>query len=165
MGRDQSSGPARAPRVALVPHTHWDREWYEPFASMQLRLAAVLDEVLDRLSEGKSYDHFLFDGQMAMVEDYLALRPGAESLIRELAARGRANLGPWYVLPDEFLVSGETLVRNLEMGWAAAARFGPPMAVGYLPDTFGHTAQMPQLLAQAGIRHAVVWRGVPPRGG
>jgi len=35
------------------------------------------------------------------------------------------------------------------------------MAVGYLPDQFGHTAQMPQLLRLRGIETAVVWRGVP----
>ena len=35
------------------------------------------------------------------------------------------------------------------------------MPVGYLPDMFGHVAQMPQILRRAGIRHAVVWRGVP----
>src|SRR3954466_12068697 len=128
---------------------------------MQLRLVATLDEVFDRLADGQSYGHFLFDGQMAMVEDYLALRPDAEPRLRALTVAGRASLGPWYVLPDELLVSGETLVRNLQMGWAAAARFGEPMAVGYLPDSFGHTAQMPQLLAEAGIEHAVVWRGVP----
>src|SRR4051812_28977359 len=95
-------------RVALVPHTHWDREWYEPFEAMQLRLAATLDEVFDRLSDGQSYGHFLFDGQMAMVEDYLALRPDAEPRLRALTVAGRASLGPWYVLPDELLVSGET---------------------------------------------------------
>ena len=35
------------------------------------------------------------------------------------------------------------------------------MRVGYLPDMFGHVAQMPQILRAAGIETAVVWRGVP----
>ena len=70
-------------------------------------------------------------------------------------------MGPWYALPDEFLVSGETLVRNLQRGLRVASRFGGAMDVGYLPDMFGHVAQMPQLLRLFGYEHAVVWRGVP----
>ena len=35
------------------------------------------------------------------------------------------------------------------------------MPIGYLPDMFGHIAQMPQILQKAGIGRAVVWRGVP----
>ena len=147
--------------VAIVPHTHWDREWYQPFQAFRLRLVEVLDDVLDRLEADPSIPHFLLDGQMAVVDDYLALRPENEDRLRRLAAAGRITVGPWYVLPDEFLVSGETLVRNLQLGLERAAAFGGAMEVGYLPDMFGHVAQMPQLLRQAGFDHAVVWRGVP----
>ena len=73
-------------------------------------------------------------------------------------------MGPWYILMDEFLVSGETIVRNLQMGLARGAAFGGAMEVGYLPDMFGHIAQMPQILRLAGFEHAVVWRGVPVAG-
>ena len=62
---------------------------------------------------------------------------------------------------DEFLVSGETIARNLEYGQRRAAAFGGAMPVGYLPDMFGHVAQMPQILRLAEIEQAVVWRGVP----
>jgi len=147
--------------VAVVPHTHWDREWYSPFQAMRLRLVEVLDELLDLLEADPSYANFLLDGQLAAVDDYLALRPDAEGRLLRLATAGRVTVGPWYVLPDEFCVSGETLVRNLEMGLVRAADFGGAMEVGYLPDMFGHVAQMPQLLGLAGFDHAVVWRGVP----
>ncbi len=147
--------------VAVVPHTHWDREWYAPFQTFRLRLVDLLDDLLDRLDADPSFRHFLLDGQMAVVDDYLAVRPEAEHRLRRLAGAGRLAMGPWYTLPDEFLVSGETLIRNLELGRDAAARFGGAMPVGYLPDMFGHIAQMPQLLRQFGFEHAVVWRGVP----
>ena len=62
---------------------------------------------------------------------------------------------------DEFLVSGETIVRNLQEGIRRGSAFGGVMEVGYLPDMFGHVAQMPQILSLAGFGHAVVWRGVP----
>jgi alpha-mannosidase len=148
-------------RVDIVPHTHWDREWYSPFQSFRLRLVDLLDTLLPQLEADPSYAHFLLDGQMAVVDDYLAVRPAAEERLRSLATTGRVAMGPWYALPDEFLVSGETLVRNLQRGLRVAARFGGAMDVGYLPDMFGHVAQMPQLLRQLGFEHAVVWRGVP----
>ena len=145
----------------IVPHTHWDREWYSAFQTFRLRLVDLLDELLPRLEADPSYTHFLLDGQMAVVDDYLAVRPDQEERLRHLALSGRLAMGPWYILMDEFLVSGETIVRNLAMGLDRAASFGGAMAVGYLPDMFGHVAQMPQILRQFGLDHAVVWRGVP----
>jgi len=144
----------------LVPHTHWDREWYEPFQRFRLRLVDLVDDVLER-AEADPRFCFTFDGQTAMLEDYLEIRPEAEARIAALVASGQLAVGPWRILSDEFLVSGETLVRNLEAGVARAGRFGQVMAVGYLPDEFGHAAQVPQLLRRAGFEHAAVWRGVP----
>ena len=148
-------------RVAVVAHTHWDREWYSPFESFRIRLVEVIDGLLDLLDGDPSFEHFLLDGQAAAVDDYLEVRPEATTRIRRLVESGRLAIGPWYVLMDEFCVSGETIVRNLQLGVARAARLGGAMPVGYLPDMFGHVAQMPQLLRQAGFGHAVVWRGVP----
>ena len=148
----------------VVPHTHWDREWYEPFPVFRARLVELLDEVLDRLDgsdPAHPLEHFQLDGQMAMVDDYLEVRPAERDRIQQLAGAGRLSMGPWYVLPDEFLVSGETLVRNLQLGMARADELGRPMPVGYLPDMFGHVAAMPQLLTLFGMQDAVVWRGVP----
>jgi hypothetical protein len=152
----------KSPRtVAVVPHTHWDREWYLPFEGFRLRLVELLDEFLPRLEADPSYARFLLDGQMAVVDDYLELRPAAQPVLERLGASGRLAMGPWYILMDEFLVSGETIIRNLQLGQQRAAAFGGAMAVGYLPDMFGHIAQMPQILKAAGLDHAVVWRGVP----
>jgi alpha-mannosidase len=148
-------------RVAIVPHTHWDREWYAPFQTFRLRLVDLLDEFLPLLEQDLSYARFLLDGQMAVVDDYLEVRPDAEDRLRRLAAAGRVAMGPWYILMDEFLVSGETIVRNLQLGLERAAAFGGASPVGYLPDMFGHIAQMPQVLRLAGMEHTVVWRGVP----
>jgi mannosylglycerate hydrolase len=146
--------------VHLVPHTHWDREWYEPFQRFRLRLVDMVDDVLAR-AEADPRFCFTFDGQTAMLEDYLEIRPEAEPRIQALVATGQLAVGPWRILSDEFLIAGETLVRNLEAGLARARRFGEAMAVGYLPDEFGHAAQVPQLLRRAGLEHACVWRGVP----
>ncbi len=148
-------------RVAIVPHTHWDREWYSPFQTFRMRLVKLLDGLLPMLESDLSYARFLLDGQTAVLDDYLEVRPEARAALARLAAAGRLSVGPWMVLMDEFMVSGETMVRDLQFGIARGAEFGGVMDVGYLPDMFGHVAQMPQILRLAGFEHAVVWRGVP----
>ncbi len=150
-----------ARRVAIVPHTHWDREWYKSYQDFRLALVELIDTLIPLLEHDASYPHFMLDGQMAVVDDYLEVRPEAEERLRALAAAGRVSMGPWYILMDEFLASAETIVRNLQMGIARGGAFGGVMDVGYLPDMFGHIAQMPQILRLAGFDDAVVWRGVP----
>jgi alpha-mannosidase len=146
--------------VAIVPHTHWDREWYEPYQSFRMKLVELLDTLIPLMEDDPSYARFMLDGQMAVVDDYLEVRPENEARLRALTASGRISVGPWYILMDEFLVSGETIVRDLEMGLERGADFGGVMEVGYLPDMFGHVAQMPQILRLAGFDDAVLWRGV-----
>jgi hypothetical protein len=148
-------------RVAVVPHTHWDREWHESFQSFRLRLVDVMDDLLDLLEADPSYARYLLDGQMAVIDDYLEVRPENAERLRRLGASGRLSIGPWYILMDEFLVSAETIVRDLQLGIRSGAAYGGVTEIGYLPDMFGHIAQMPQILSLAGFRHAVVWRGVP----
>jgi mannosylglycerate hydrolase len=147
--------------VGIVPHTHWDREWYAPFQVFRARLVRLLDELLPLLERDLSYARFLLDGQTVVVDDYLEVRPEAAAALQRLAATGRLSVGPWMVLMDEFMVSGETIVRDLQLGMKRATELGGAMPVGYLPDMFGHVAQMPQILRLAGLEHAVVWRGVP----
>ena len=104
----------QSPQVHVVPHTHWDREWYLPFAVYRRRLVALLDSLLMALPREPGL-RFHLDGQMAVVDDYLEARPDRLAAIREAAAAGRVSLGPWYTLPDEHLVSGESLLRNLSL--------------------------------------------------
>src|SRR6516164_7293538 len=148
-------------RIAIVPHTHWDREWYKSYQEFRLALVELIDTLIPLLERDAGYPHFMLDGQMAVVDDYLEVRPEAEERLRALAAAGRVSMGPWYILMDEFLASGETIVRNLQMGIERGAGFGGVMNVGYLPDMFGHIAQMPQILRLGGFSDTVVWRGVP----
>ncbi|HYU56890.1 MAG TPA: hypothetical protein VEO00_02420, partial [Actinomycetota bacterium] len=154
---DRSSGPAV--RLTLVPHTHWDREWYLPFEGFRERLVRMMDGLLALADRG--FPHFHLDGQVAMIEDYLAVRPERADDLARHVREGRLSAGPWFTQMDEFLVSGESHVRNLERGLARARELGRALEVGYLPDQFGHIGQMPQLLRAAGIDRAVVWRGVP----
>ncbi|MEU5940847.1 hypothetical protein ABZ807_17020 [Micromonospora sp. NPDC047548] len=152
----------RPTEIIVVPHTHWDREWYEPFQRFRLRLVALLDDVFARM-ERDERQRFTLDGQLAAVDDYLEVRPERREQVIALVRAGRLAVGPWQILLDEFLCSGENIVRNLERGLTRSADLGGAMPVGYLPDMFGHIAQMPQILAGAGLAHACVFRGVPHR--
>jgi len=145
--------------VHIVSHTHWDREWYLSYEQFRLRLVALVDRLLDLMEQNADYEYFHLDGQTIVLEDYLELRPDQEPRLRRLIDQGRILIGPWYDMPDEFLVSGESLVRNLARGHRIARRFGTPMPVGYLPDLFGHVAQMPQILRQFGLDNTILWRG------
>jgi len=147
--------------VLLYLHTHWDREWYRSFESYRFRLGEVVLNLIENL-ENNPEQTFLLDGQTAVVEDFLALHPEMTERLRALIEREALHIGPWYVLPDEFLVSGEALIRNLLIGTAQSRNMGQKQLFGYLPDMFGHLAQMPQLLKQAGLEPAILWRGVNP---
>jgi len=146
--------------VTIVPHTHWDRAWYVPFEEFRRRLVRLVDRLVYILKTNENFKCFVFDGQTVVLEDYLEIKPEREDDLRKLVRQGRLYVGPWYVLPDEFLVSGEAIVRNLMIGRAISDRFGRAMRVGYIPDPFGHIGQMPQILSGFGIDSAIFTRGI-----
>jgi alpha-mannosidase len=146
--------------IIIVPHTHWDREWYQTFQQFRMRLVHAIDRLLDILDHDPSFTHFMLDGQTVVLDDYLEVRPENAERLKNYIGSGRIQVGPWYLQPDEFLVSGESLVRNLQIGLRQAAEFGGQMRAGYVPDCFGHIAQLPQILRGFGIDSAVFWRGV-----
>ena len=144
--------------VHVVSHTHWDREWYLPFERFRQRLVALVDELLDTAGD---HSPFLLDGQAILLDDYLAVRPEREAELRSALAGGALEAGPWYVLADEVLPSGEALVRNLLAGRRAVqSRGGSPLSVLYCPDSFGHPADLPALAEGFGLPLIVLWRGL-----
>src|SRR5437867_3065298 len=147
--------------IHVVPHTHWDREWYEPFEAYRFQLVKVMDRLLELLDDDPAFRHFNFDGQTAAIEDYLEVRPPVGPEIERFVRDGRLAIGPWRILMDEFLCSPETIIRNIRQGSARARAMGGRMELGYIPDSFGHISQMPQILRLAGLADACVWRGVP----
>ena len=144
----------------LIPHTHWDREWYLPRAAFTARLVPAVDDLVALLEADGHYRSFLLDGQTVLVEDYLAVRPEREDAIRALARAGRMQLGPWYVLADELIPSGESLIRNLLHGAADTARWGGRLEALYSPDAFGHPGVLPTLAREFGLRTGALWRGL-----
>ena len=144
----------------LVTHTHWDREWYLTFQQFRLKLVHLVDDLLDILDKDPLFASFLLDGQTIALDDYLLMRPDRRSDLCKYIQAGRIIIGPWHILPDEFLVSPEATIRNLLQARRTGRQFGPLMQVGYVPDPFGHIGQMPQILSGFGITSACVQRGL-----
>jgi 2-O-(6-phospho-alpha-D-mannosyl)-D-glycerate hydrolase len=145
-------------RILIVSHFHWDREWYRSFQEFRGRLVDAVDAVLDLAATDPEF-RFVLDGQAIVLEDYLVIRPERRADLVAGLASGRLAAGPWYVQPDSLLPSGETHVRNLLLGREVAGALGPVSSVAYVPDSFGHPAQFPQLFTGFGLDPFVYWRG------
>ncbi len=149
----------KANHIIIVPETHWDREWYLPFQEYRAKLVLLMDKLLEILRNDPNYTNFTLDGQTIPLEDYLEVRPELEAELVKYVKEKRLSIGPMYILPDEFLVSGESLIRNLIIGHQEAKKFGRVMKAGYIPDPFGHIAQLPQILKGFEIPSILFMRG------
>ena len=147
-------------KLHIISHTHWDREWYQDFQGFRQRLVYQTDNLLDLLERQPSYRCFHFDGQTSCLLDYLEIRPENRERLATHIQSGRIAIGPWFVMPDELLLSGESLVRNLLLGHKHCDEFGvSPMPVGNVVDVFGHCSQMPQIFKGFHIDAALLHRG------
>ena len=145
----------------LIPHTHWDREWYMGFERHRMRLVELFDTLIDLMEKNPEYTYYHMDGQFIVIEDYLEIRPEMKSRLVKLIKADRIQIGPWYVLQDEFLTSGEANVRNMLYGIKLCRELGAePVMTGYFPDSFGNLSQVPQILRGFGIDNAVFGRGI-----
>ncbi|GMV52194.1 MAG: hypothetical protein AMXMBFR67_37370 [Nitrospira sp.] len=155
------AGPGSKFKIFVYHHTHWDREWWATQQDFRIRLVELIDELLEVLDQDPDFRCFLLDGQTIVLKDYLEIRPENTDKLVNYINENRIQCGPWYILPDEFLVSGEAHIRNFWLAERLSERFGiQNLNIGYIPDTFGHISQMPQILRGLGIDTAMIWRGV-----
>lgn len=147
-------------RIHVIPHTHWDQEWYFTHQDSSVLASYNFIEVLRTLCDSSDYACYHLDGQTAIVEDFLAIKSDYRAVLQELVTDKRLFIGPWYTQTDTYNVHGESIIRNLKYGITFARSLGHSMKVGYLPDTFGHNAQMPMLLSGCGLDNLVFWRGI-----
>jgi len=143
----------------MVSHTHWDREWYQPASVFRQRLIPLIDSLLASGREPRT--PFLLDGQAIVLADYLAVRPEQRDRLHQRLISGELEAGPWYVLADNLIPSGEAIIRNLQAGARVMASFGVAAPqVAYCPDSFGHPAMMPAIAHGFQMKAAIVWRGL-----
>ena len=147
-------------QIFYFSSTHWDREWYQSFQGFRFRLVKLIDKLLDLFDKDSDYKTFHFDGQTIVLEDYAEIKPQNTEKLKQLISDDRILVGPWYVMPDEFLLSGESLIRNLMIGHKIAKEYGgKPWKYGYICDIFGHIAQMPQIFNGFDIKYSLLGRG------
>ena len=146
--------------VHVVPHSHWDREWYFTTSRSKIYLMHDLKKVLEQLEKENPYESFILDGQASLLDDYLKWRPQDKGRIEKLVQQGKLIIGPWYTQTDQLVISGESIVRNMLYGMKICEDFGDYMNVGYVPDSFGQAASMPQIYREFGISDTMFWRGV-----
>ncbi|MCL2113635.1 MAG: alpha-mannosidase [Streptococcaceae bacterium] len=152
-------------RVHVVPHMHWDREWYFSTEESQILLVNNMDEIMEMLESNPDYPSYVLDGQTAVLEDYFEVKPENKARVRKLVQAGRLIVGPWVSQTDEMTTGAESITRNLLYGYKDCIELGQPMAIGYIPDSFGQTSQMPMILNQFDIQYSIFWRGVSERHG
>ncbi|MBY7142899.1 alpha-mannosidase [Virgibacillus sp. NKC19-3] len=150
--------------IHIIPHTHWDREWYLPYEKHHMKLVDLMDSLLETLKSEPEYKSFHLDGHTIILDDYLQVRPDKRAELQKHINEGRIHIGPWYILQDEFLTSSESNIRNLQYGMKDSKKWGNMLKSGYFPDSFGNMGQAPQILMQAGINNALFARGVKPTG-
>jgi len=144
----------------IIPHTHWDREWYFTTSRSKIYSLNHFKEIFDILENNKNFSHFLLDAQLSIIDDYLEFHPYDENRIKKLVTEGKLIIGPWYTQTDQMVISGESIIRNLYYGIERAKDFGAYMKTGYMPDSFGQSAQMPQLLNGFNIKYNTFKRGL-----
>ncbi|EUJ21729.1 glycosyl hydrolase family protein [Listeria grandensis FSL F6-0971] len=146
-------------KAHIVNHTHWDREWYFTSADALVLSEQLFTEVIEELQKHPEAN-FVLDGQLSILDDYVALYPEKLADIKQLIADKQLFIGPWFTQTDAFFAHGESILRNAMIGIFDSKKYGDYMKIGYLPDTFGFNAQMPTLLAHAGFDNIIFWRGI-----
>jgi mannosylglycerate hydrolase len=144
---------------------HWDREWYFSTEESRILLVNNMEEIMEMLENNPEYPYYVLDGQTAILEDYFAVKPENRDRVKKLVQAGKLIIGPWYTQTDEMVVGAESIVRNLLYGLKDSEEFGSPMKIGYLPDSFGQSSQMPQILNGFDIKYSIFWRGTSERHG
>ncbi|OEE70299.1 alpha-mannosidase [Enterovibrio norvegicus FF-33] len=144
---------------------HWDREWYFTTEESRILLVNNMEEIMTRLENDPDYKYYVLDGQTAVIEDYFAIKPENKERIKALVEVGKLIIGPWYSQTDTMQVSGESIVRNMLYGMRDCLALGQPMKIGYLPDSFSMSSQLPMIYNGFGIDRAMFWRGCSERHG
>lgn len=145
----------------IIPHTHWEGA---VFQTREAYLERGLPNILRALRLLREYPEYRFAlDQADYVRGFLGRYPEEAGSFREAVAEGRlALVGGTEVMLDVNMPSGESLVRQVLLGKGYFRReLGVEVTAGWALDTFGHHAQMPQLLRLAGFSSYWFMRGVP----
>ncbi|WBL14764.1 glycoside hydrolase family 38 C-terminal domain-containing protein [Sutcliffiella sp. NC1] len=150
----------KSKKVYVVPHSHWDREWYFTIEDSNVLLVENLDHLINVLENDPDYHGYVYDAQMSVIEEYLKIRPEQRERLQTLVAAKRIFVGPWYTQTDSLLVNKESIIRNLLYGTRMAEEMGHSLNNGYLPDIFGQNMYLPSIFEGFGIDYSILQRGI-----
>jgi alpha-mannosidase len=162
---DNSQAPiAQQPATFwLIPHTHWEGA---VFKTREEYLEMGLPHLLTAVRLLKEHPNYRFAlDQVEYFKPFLERYPEEAGAFRKFVAEGRLQIvGGLNVMPDDNMPSGESFIRQMlyAKGYCRDA-LNTEVTVGWLLDTFGHHAQMPQLLRLAGYHSFWFSRGVEDR--
>lgn len=161
---DRRLGSLRHQKVTLVGHAHLDMNWLWVEPETVQCAQDTFRQVLRFMEE---FPEFRFSQSQASV--YEMVERTDPELFAEVVKRVKE--GRWEVLGgavdegDTNLSSGEAIARTMLLGQTYfRSRFGRRASVGWLPDNFGHVAQLPQILSLAGVRYFFGHRCQPTSG-
>ncbi len=143
------------PIVDCIAHTHIDIEWLWARAQTREKIQRSFTNALALM---KKYPEYKF--MLSQPELYRYLKeeaPEKYEELKQLVKEGRWEPeGAMYVEADCNLISGESLVRQIYQGKRFFKdEFGVDNKILFLPDVFGYSAAIPQILKKSGIRHFV----------
>ncbi|MDY5642985.1 MAG: alpha-mannosidase [Candidatus Faecousia sp.] len=140
-----------APVVHTVGHTHIDVAWLWTLAQTEEKAQRSFSTVL-RLME--QYPEFIFMSSQPQLYEYIKKNaPDLYRQIQERVRQGRWEVeGAMWLEADCNLTSGESLVRQVLHGKRFMQQeFGVDSHILWLPDVFGYSAALPQILRKAGV--------------
>lgn len=146
--------------VYVVPHSHWDREWYFTIEDSNVLLSQNMPYLMDTLEEDKSFNSYTFDAQASVIEEFLKIYPNEKERLKKLIKDKRLFIGPWYTQTDTLLVNKESIIRNLLYGTRISKELGHSLEIGYLPDIFGQNAYLPSIFNGFSIKDSILQRGI-----
>ncbi|MGE0002232.1 MAG: alpha-mannosidase, partial [Fimbriimonadaceae bacterium] len=151
----EAGGPRIAHQVTALGHAHLDTAWLWPLSVTRLKMAhttAVQLSLIERYP-----DHVFVHSQASQYEWLEEEHPALFERVRKAAKRGQWEpLGSMWVEADCNLPSGESLVRQFLYGKRYfRERFGLDTKDMWLPDVFGYSAALPQILRKFGIHSFV----------
>lgn len=138
-------------RLALTGHAHLDLAWLWPVAETRRKGRRTFGTILDLMDR---YPDFIFNQSSAQLYAWIEQdAPELFARVKERVAEGRWEpIGGSWVEPDCQVTGGESFVRQLLYGQRAFQDwFGKRSNVAWLPDVFGFSGSIPQLLRGAGI--------------
>jgi alpha-mannosidase len=143
--------PASTHRLWAVGNAHIDTAWLWPFRETVRKCARTFSTALRLMEEYPDYRFACSQPQqLAWVKQHY---PELFARIQERVADGRFELvGAMWVEADCNVPSGESLVRQILFGTHFLEdEFGVTPDEVWLPDVFGYSASLPQIMRHAGI--------------